>query len=290
MSFKVLRGSLEGFRSTIPVGSKGAAINPDLSSDIKIYPSKGIIEKKKVGRTLQKTEREYAALAIWHRILEEYNQRNQDYKINSPKPLAIHQHNDGTPSLFMEYLIGFETKDSANPIFDGVKRNKVVRNQARDSFMRHLGRLIKIKDIENMVHGDFQARHVLFSPTFGEGQDRLSVIDVENSYIAKDQLNRALLIHEQGKMLQQTLKYNGFCLKIRNPETRKKEFKFVKVGRAAVNSMLEGYNSVAVKKPIIEDVVKELAQELGMKLSFDSRPSYKKVERFISQRYSAISA
>jgi len=152
--------------------AKYDGFHKDRSSEVTLLPTKGIVRKDKTGRKDQNALREFFALSIWDRVLGAH--RNDDIPIVSPEPIAI----DEQGRIYMAFVPGVTGGVVASRAFPqevGLTRGE-KKAVCRD-FLVRLGRLFAIKELEGLVHGDFQLRHVLCSIS----SRTLGVIDVENS-------------------------------------------------------------------------------------------------------------
>ena len=177
-----LAGDLEINKEDIETKMPGAFVEyvpmKDRSSDIKLASLSGVIEKTKE-RKLEKAVYEFISLDIWNNLLEEYSQIN-NLKFRAPKPIAIHNINSDSPSLLMEFLNGYELRKIGN-----LKRSTPVEIKGQEyplplypAIALHLGALNRIKEVEKLYHGDYDDRHVIFSPV---GDVSIGVVDLENS-------------------------------------------------------------------------------------------------------------
>ncbi len=144
----------------------------DRSSDVTLLPTGGIVRKDKPERNKSNSLREFFALLVWDRVLKAH--ANPNLAIVSPKPIAI----DQGGKIYMSFVPGVTAGVVASrgfPRETGLTR--LQRKEACRDFMVRLGRLFALKELEGIVHGDFQLRHLLYSVT----ASTLGVIDVENS-------------------------------------------------------------------------------------------------------------
>lgn len=172
----------------------------DLSSDVTLAAAGGVISKTK-RRSLDKTIYEFLSMQVWHNLLNLYSYVNH-LDFQAPKPLGISEDN-GTHTLHMSYVPGHRIKG-----LNAFKRNTSVRIQGLENPLSlysacalHLGALNRIKEQEEIKHGDYDGRHVLFNPL---ERVFMGVIDVENSYISPDS---SVLNKESGKIATEFMKY-----------------------------------------------------------------------------------
>src|SRR3989344_162421 len=152
------------------------------SSEMSLLPTEGVICKDKPKRNHRKAVQEYACLHVWHTLLNEAK-NGHDMRVEAPRPVAL----DDRYRVYMLFAPGV----TAGQALSGGYVSGMSSEQKRDtrlSFAEHMGRLLRIKEREQLVHGDFQKRHVLFYP---ERDDmRLSVIDVEHSVVSKSGMQK----------------------------------------------------------------------------------------------------
>lgn len=241
---------------------KGILGSKAKNSGVSINNQGTILCKSTDRRTYAKSVREVAALAIWHRLLSKYNQ-SSEYQIVSPKPIGI----TGNPrfnasSVYMSYEKGEDSRKILNMNFPGAEKLKKWRKKAaRANFCKHLGRLLRIKNIERLVHHDLNLRHLLFDPE----QNKLIVIDVENSYYIAPKNRLSPLQEDHAKVLGRVLKLFK----------REQAGVNTKTGKALMNAIHEGYESVPATEPklgkIIEEVNKESQKNLEHSIDFKYR-------------------
>ena len=148
------------------------------SSQIELASSEGIIRKIKK-RTPQKAIYEFLALEIWNDLLQTYSDAS-GLVFRAPKPLGLANLGGEAPEVYMEFLNGYELKRLGQ-----LKRTTPVNIRGQKfplplyaACALHLGALNAIKEREGLYHGDFDGRHVFFSPVENVS---MGVIDVENS-------------------------------------------------------------------------------------------------------------
>ncbi|MFW5847278.1 MAG: hypothetical protein ACOCUU_03925, partial [Nanoarchaeota archaeon] len=148
------------------------------SSNIHLASSGGIIKKTKK-RSPHKTLYEYLALKIWEEILKQYSDVN-DLDVRSPKVMGLGNLNADETSLYMEFLNGYELQNLSQ-----LKRTTPVIIDDQETPLPlypacalHLGFLDAIKEAEQLLHSDYDSRHVIFTPS---GKTSIGVVDLENS-------------------------------------------------------------------------------------------------------------
>ena len=132
------------------------------SSEITLASSGGVISKKKK-RKVGKTLFEFLALGVWCNLLERYSSANE-ISFRAPSPIGIVDMSEDCSTLLMEYLPGHEMKKLAN-----LKRRLPVRVPGMEDPVPlfigaaiHLGALNRLKEVEELCHGDYDDRHVMF--------------------------------------------------------------------------------------------------------------------------------
>lgn len=141
------------------------------SSKNYILPSNKYFLKQKPSRTLEKTFREFYSLMVWSNLLDSY--KHEGSSLNAPHPIGL---SDGG-CIFMEFMPGIVGKRISN-YRKGTKTDVGSKNLHED-FIEKVAYLCKVKEINKLVHGDFDLRHLIYDKPTG----LLSVVDVENSRI-----------------------------------------------------------------------------------------------------------
>lgn len=210
------------------------------SSEITFYKDgETLILGKTKSRSNIKTVREFIMLQVWNTLLGEYGKRNEvkPMTIASPYPVGIM---DEGNTLLMEYLEGTELSSvysgnfrAKNPYASEINN---VEAEQKSAFLA--GRLMRIKDIEGLVHGDFAPRHLLYRRS--QHLHSLSVIDVENSGLGDPKEEHKRLVQSLEK---QTSSTSGSGL---GSERRKNRL---------TTNLNEGYESVNFDQPIIQDII-----------------------------------
>lgn len=165
-------------------------VHPDKSCRINIIPGPGSTVQKIKKRKKEKLIREFYALHFYQAVL-----KTLQLPISTPNPIAIFPEHS---ILEMSIVPGVDIEN-----YRGMRFTPKQRANDFESIIRLLGSTSRIKDQLGLVHGDYQARHVFYTPSpetcsplsletqkiFDSVQFRvhmamrnLSVIDVENSY------------------------------------------------------------------------------------------------------------
>lgn len=150
-----------------------AEVRPDKDNSSRNFISEeGHFVKYKPERSYQKTMREYRNLILWKDLLDLYQE--EGLPLNSPAPVGLSERG----CIFMEYLEGINGKQMSN-----CKKRTMIGDEnpvnLHEDFIEKIACLCKIKEINNLSHGDFDIRHLIYNPH----ERTLSVIDVENSCI-----------------------------------------------------------------------------------------------------------
>lgn len=147
------------------------------SSAVRIYPDEAILEKTK-RRTLDKTLYEAYMVAFWNLMLDTYAQ-DQDIQLCAPTLLEFCYESEpnqlGYGTVRQMQMKG----ESLNAIQNTKEKIEFMNESFRvGSVIGYLaGALTKIKDVERVLHRDYNLRHLLFD----KGSTMLAPIDVENS-------------------------------------------------------------------------------------------------------------
>lgn len=163
------------------------------SSEIELASSVGVLRKKKK-RKFEKTIFEFLSLEVWNNLLNSYSDVN-DMKFRAPKPMGLYNHNLYKSEILMEFINGYELKK-----FNRMKRTTPVKIRGQNypiplypACALHLGALDEIKEKEGIIHGDYDLRHIIFSPIENVS---IGIVDVENS--RGDSL---IIVEEESKKL-----------------------------------------------------------------------------------------
>ncbi len=100
-----------------------------------------------------------------------------DMQVDSPTPLAL----DNRHRIYMNFAPGVTISQAISCGYPS-DMTKMEMRDVRLSCAEHMGRLLRIKEREQLVHGDFRPRHLLFNPA--RDHMGLTVIDVEHSHIS----------------------------------------------------------------------------------------------------------
>lgn len=152
--------------------------NKRRSSEIELLPTSWIIKKIKPNRSELKQREEFFAIHIWSKLLDFYTKQYRWVSILSPEPIGISLPEN---SITMSMVPGDELDHviSGSPWINGyfstLENPKIAHREFKNTTVHRLGQLLKIKDIEWLVHWDFLMRHVF------SHKNHLWVIDVENS-------------------------------------------------------------------------------------------------------------
>jgi len=169
------------------------------SSHIGLATERGIICKSKP-RCPEKAIYEFLSLEVWNYLLKSYSAHNS-LKFRSPAPLGIHSLNSSNPEVLMEFINGYELLR-----FNQLRRKLPIYIDGLDeplrvypAFAMHLGALNRLKEVEKLLHSDYDGRHILFSPA---GNVFIGVVDLENSRIDEEEL----VSKESARSLNELLK------------------------------------------------------------------------------------
>lgn len=162
------------------------------SSDVKVHPLEGILEKKK-DRSFNGTVYECFVSHWWHRMLTHYEKQKSHIKTPLCKGFKYSRFEGKT---FFEYICGINSNniptkkdqkivlelrsDNSNEVVD----SKVIR--AGSLIASLAGTLNKIKESENILHGDYSLRHMIIGfSKFKDMEDLydfdMYIVDLENS-------------------------------------------------------------------------------------------------------------
>lgn len=218
-------------------GLEAVRPHPSRSSEIVLYrDGEKLIVGKQREREYVKTVREFIMLQIWNTLLGDYNKRNgiKSMMIQSPYPIGILAEEN---TLLMEHLEGTELSHTysgnfhaKNPYANKLTESEAVRNSA---FLT--GRLMHIKEIEGLVHGDLTSRHLLYRHTPSTNK-RLSVIDVEKSGLGDPTAEHEALKKELEKYIQAMSDHKAQLERFRR-------------------NLAEGYDSVNDDSPMVQDII-----------------------------------
>lgn len=206
----------------------------DKSSQIHLVPTGGVLRKDKK-RSRQKAWHELIALNAWHRLLDQHNKTTQDKGLHviSPAPYGL----DSQSRIYMEFIPGISADSSLPGNYDKGGVKTLSKREIRDDFAKRLGRILRIKDIENLAHYDFQLRHLVHDINNG----LLAVIDVENSKIDQEQTKaeHEAIINQLGSAFSQSQK----------------------VQKQIKEAISEGYESEIDDYSILGDITTDLLKE-----------------------------
>lgn len=113
--------------------------------------------KKRIGR---KRDSEFYNLAFWNELLNLYNSKT-GCEINAPEP-----YRSQGDELIMKYVHGMDIDRLFNPL--------TIAKKDLETIITNIGQLEKIKENENLLHTDFDLRHILVN-------GGLYIIDLENA-------------------------------------------------------------------------------------------------------------
>ena len=229
-------GNLE----SLPDGefSRFDGFHKDRSSRVDLLPTTAIVRKDKSGRKPEKTLHEFIALHAWNKLTQAH--QNQEIRIHSPEPIAL----DELGRIYMTYVQGFTggqivSQELPRETFP----NKDKKNEVKRGFLVRLGRLLAMKELEGVIHGDFQLRHVLFDTR----TSLLGVIDVENS-----RLGSFSEVERENKAMEEVVRASF----------PKKPF-LLKMYSDAID---EGRSSLEGADPKMTLIAEEIRKELGVPL------------------------
>ncbi len=147
------------------------------SSHIVVIPTEGQIVKTK-DRKPEHTMKELVALGVIRTIFLNYPGKNLD----SPQPIAFDPVGN---SLTMSYVPGVNGEEIMSTNF--VSTDKNDKRDLALNFVEYLGRMIRIKEDNGLLHHDFQLRHLMYEePNHKLQNPRLYLIDVENAQITRE--------------------------------------------------------------------------------------------------------
>lgn len=173
---------LSGTASDFPIGEfMPCDPHPQRSSNISLLPQEALLCKDKPRRNPRKAIHEYVALHVWQAVLAHHGQ-NAEHVMVSPKPVGI----DSQYRVYMSFVPGVTGNRALNGVFGVPTFTRPENREMRSSFVEHMGRLMRIKDVEGLLHADFALRHVIFDV---KETPVLATIDVENSTVDFDRLN-----------------------------------------------------------------------------------------------------
>lgn len=171
-------------------------VHADKSSKIAIFAGKDTTLQKSKIRSPEKLLREFFSLHFYRAVLSTLS-----LPISSPEPVGVYPEHS---TLEMSVVPGVEIEH-----YSGMRFNPTQRANDFKSIITLLGSTSKIKDQLGLVHGDYQARHIFYTPStfmpypevvtsyskevneiinktrfrIYSGFRQLSIIDVENSFI-----------------------------------------------------------------------------------------------------------
>lgn len=202
------------------------------SSDIFLIPTGGVLCKAKKRRP-EKALREFFALRVCHAVLDHHG-KDSDITVTSPEGLALDTEN----RIYMTFSPGLTGVAALNCDYQCGLTLKQKRD-ARLLFAKHMGRLLRIKEVERLVHRDFLLRHVLFNL---EGKPALSMIDVENAGIGDVQHEHAAMHESLVFACRQSLELT----------------------RVIKEHIEAGYYASIDNKPVIQEVIDGVARDMQL--------------------------
>jgi hypothetical protein len=224
-----------------------------MSSTMSLATSSGRIKKSKVGRRPEKALYEFLVLDVCYNLLERYSQSN-NLKFRSPKPYGISEgfdENSQKPVLdiVMSYLNGYEfQKIKQIPKTIPVKiEGQLQPLPIYSACAFHLGALNKIKELEGLVHSDYDRRHVMFSPIENIS---IGMIDLENANVLWKEAD--LVMRESEKLWEE-------FVSSMDPMPQK-EMDALKEWYSVGESTLKIPN----QEPQIDNIVKEIRNKYGV--------------------------
>jgi len=144
------------------------------SSEVLVIPTGGQIVKIK-DRKPEKTMQELVALGVVGKVFLNYPNAN----INSPEPISVDLSKN---SLTMTYVPGVNGEEIISTNFTSTENAN--KKELLLDFVEYIGKIIKIKEDNNLIHDDFQLRHLLYEESNKNEQNpHLYLIDVENAQI-----------------------------------------------------------------------------------------------------------
>jgi len=107
---------------------------------------------------------EFIMLDAWQKLLQKYSE-NAESKIGSPEPIKVEDNRKGNGynMLFMTFCPGLIVSQLSRtmPTHDVAHVDQTMISIYL-SIAYHLGRLAHIKDSEELLHGDYALRHLIF--------------------------------------------------------------------------------------------------------------------------------
>lgn len=150
------------------------------SSDIFVMPEFGLLLKVRPDRSEASLVNEYRNLLAWSMLLNHYHPEKGDEfgALASPYPVQIDIARRG---IVMSFCPGIPIVSVITGNY-GFPEASMPTADVVAGVSYGLGRLAAIKTREQLLHGDYHWRHVLFNPmTIPTPEGRMSVIDVESS-------------------------------------------------------------------------------------------------------------
>ncbi len=203
----------------------------DKSSNISLVPTGWILKKEK-NRSKKRSIHELVSLGAWNRLLEFHSTEGLD--ISSPAPYGM----DKDGRIFMQFLEWVSSDRLLSDNYDS-SWHALSKKDIRMDFSRRLWRILRIKDIEWLVHWDFQLRHLIHNVN---GRS-LWVIDVENSKLD------ASKVQEESRVIREQIDATFR----QSPRLK----------RYMARSIEEWYYSDIDETPILWDIALQLESELG---------------------------
>ena len=133
--------------------------HPDRHAAISVSPDHRYLQKIKY-RDYEERDVEFYNLALWDELLKLYRQET-GIQVFSPTPYFSEER-----VIIMEYMPGMD--------LDRLLPTDSLSEDDLDGVIEDVGRLVAIKEIEDLKHEDFDLRHLLVN-------GGLSVIDLEKS-------------------------------------------------------------------------------------------------------------
>src|SRR3989338_7430380 len=183
MNLEELANKISLSREAIESSVAGAFVSytsvKQKSSHIELASTGGTIKKEK-RRSAQRAIYEFLSLKAWHNLLATYSSLTP-LTFRAPLPKGIGNIEKEESTLYMDFMEGYDVRKLGQTL----RRTYPVSIQGQETPLPlypacalHLGTLNRIKEHEGLYHGDWDTRHVIFSPARNVS---LAVIDVEGS-------------------------------------------------------------------------------------------------------------
>ncbi len=164
-------------------------VEKDKSSDIALladgFFDKNMVMKKKE-RRFDKAVYESFMLDFWNNLLDLYTKETGTNFLAPESKDILYDFDTRESLLVMEQMPGKALKKVSNGKEFNYFEPLDMELQKADAISYMVGGINKIKESEMLVHGDYDARHILFYRNPETNDHSLSVIDVENSRLEKD--------------------------------------------------------------------------------------------------------